>query len=67
MIQERIQELKRRYKADILILDTPNMDIASADIRDMVARGEDISRMVPDAVAEYIRHQSLYKTGIPDY
>ena len=66
-IQERIQELKRRYKADILILDTPNMDIASADIRDMVARGEDISRMVPDAVAEYIRHQSLYKTGIPDY
>lgn len=61
-IQKRIRELKERYGADIRILDTPNMDIASANIRGMIAQGEDIRHMLPPAVADYIHRHGLYKT-----
>lgn len=59
-IKKRIQELKSRYGADIRILDTPNMDIASEDIREMIADGERILDIVPPAVADYIRQNGLY-------
>lgn len=60
-IHERIQELKERYGAEVYLLDTPNMDIASADIRKMLGNGEDISRLVPETVEEYIREKGLYQ------
>lgn len=62
-IQKRIQELRVRYGADIHILNTPNMDIASMDIRGMISAGQDISHMVPPAVADYIRCHGLYDEG----
>ncbi|MBS6395621.1 MAG: nicotinate-nucleotide adenylyltransferase [Clostridiales bacterium] len=62
-IQRRIRELQERYKADIRILDTPNMDIASEDIRQRILNGADISDMVPEKVAEYIRRHGLYGTA----
>lgn len=59
-IQARIKELNDLFGADIRILDTPNMDIASEDIRGKLARGADISDMVPPAVTEYIYQRGLY-------
>lgn len=61
-IRERIRELKDRYGADIRILNTPNMDIASEEIREMIADGEHIQDIVPPAVAGYIRRHGLYQT-----
>lgn len=60
-IRARIRELKERYGARIYILDTPHMDIASEDIRRLQAEGEDVSRLVPAAVAEYMNRQKLYR------
>lgn len=64
-IRARIRELNRRYGADIRILNTPNMDIASEDIREIIADGARIPDIVPAAVADYIRRNGLYQTGTP--
>ncbi len=39
------------------------MEISSTAIREKVKRGEDISSLVPPAVAEYIRLYGLYREG----
>lgn len=59
-VEERIRVLERQYGARIHILDSPHMDIASEDIRRLLAEGKDISHMVPAAVAAYISRQHLY-------
>ncbi len=42
-------------------LELPAMDISATDIRQRVARGEDISALVPPAVARYIDQHFLYR------
>lgn len=61
-IQSRIEELHKRYGADIRILDTPDMDIASSEIRQWIRQDKDISNVVPAMVVDYIEEHSLYKT-----
>lgn len=65
-IRKRIEELKDRFGAEIYILDTPNMDISSVDIRELISQNRDISYMVPPAVEEYIRGQGLYEAKQED-
>ena len=60
-MKDRVLELQERYGADIRILNTPNMDIASGDIREDISRREDISDVLPAAVAEYIQCHGLYQ------
>ena len=60
-IQQQIRMLKEKYDADIRILNTPDMEIASADIRGRIAGGEDISQMLPAEVEAYIRSHHLYE------
>ena len=57
------QNVERKYDADIRILNTPDMEIASADIRGRIAGGEDISQMLPAEVEAYIRSHHLYEKG----
>ena len=42
-------------------LPLPMLDIASTDIRERAARGEDISALVPPPVARYIETHGLYR------
>lgn len=60
-LRRRMEELEHLFGADIRILNTPNMKIASEQIRASIAKGEDISDMVPAPVAEYILRRGLYK------
>lgn len=39
---------------------TPEIELSSTEIREMVKRGEDISNLVPEKVAEYIKENKLY-------
>jgi nicotinate-nucleotide adenylyltransferase len=39
---------------------TPEIELSSTEIREMVKRGEDISDIVPEKVAEYIKENKLY-------
>ena len=44
------------------ILRTPRIDISASEIRRRVAEGLSIRYLVPDAVAEYIAAQGLYRS-----
>ena len=46
----------------VILLDTPLIDISASVIRQRVARGLSIGRLVPGPVARYIREQGLYTT-----
>ncbi len=44
----------------IIMLDTPQIEISSSEIRDRVARGLSIHHLVPEPVERYIREHRLY-------
>jgi nicotinate-nucleotide adenylyltransferase len=44
----------------VIILDKPEIDISSSDIRERVAGGLDVSHLLPGPVEEYIRKNRLY-------
>lgn len=45
----------------IIILERPGMDISATEIRERVAKGLDISKLVPPGVVAYIREKGLYR------
>ncbi len=47
----------------IKVLPTKAIEISSTEIREKAARGEDISDLVPEGVAEYIAQNGLYREG----
>ena len=53
--RERIEKLQRN------IIQTSLVDISSTEIRDIIAKNGDFSKMLHPAVADYIRKNSLYK------
>ena len=56
----RAQALRSAYGAKVELLPVSGPEISSTRIRKMVAAGEDISALVPKAVAEYIARRGLY-------
>lgn len=56
--------LQNKYNAIIHILNTPYLDIASHELRNMVYRGQSIRYFVPEAVYEYIRENQLYAGSV---
>ena len=63
----QIQYLNEKYGADIRLLNTPNVDISSTDIRTVLkqetsAKKEKmLQEFLPEAVINYIEHTQLYK------
>lgn len=43
--------------------DIPFWDVSSTRVRELAARGEDVSRLVPGAVAEYMKKHRIYQGG----
>ncbi len=43
-----------------VIVDVPPIELSSTELRERLARGEDIRDSVPDKVADYIRERGLY-------
>ncbi len=60
-ILQKIEELHIKFDADIRILNTPNMDVASEEIRKRIRSREDVSDMLPEDVEGYIRRNHLYE------
>lgn len=45
----------------VKVIPTNVVDVSSTQIREAIARGSDISGLVPEAVAEYIKDNNLYR------
>ena len=62
-------ELRRRLglgpdePLSLELMETPQIDIASRDLRRRLAEGRSVRYMVPRAVEVYIREKGLYKAG----
>jgi len=57
----RIDELNKKYKADIRLLPMPYIEISSTEIRDRIKAGKSIRYMVHPCTAEYISKNHLYE------
>ena len=62
-LKTKIAEMKERYDANCLILNSPKVDAASSEIRSFVSEGQDVSAYVGEEVADYIRNKKLYVTS----
>ena len=59
-MNEQIAYLNQKYGADIRLLNTPNVDIASSEIRQRLKLGLTVNDAIPEAVLTYIRELGLY-------
>ena len=59
-IISKVSFLREKYGKNIVRLNAPVIDLSSSKIRDMIARGEDISRLVPKTVLDYVKEMGLY-------
>ena len=46
----------------VVVLEKPQIDISASAIRELAAKGQTLSHLVPGAVAEYIKKHKLYLT-----
>lgn len=58
---EHVEYLKAKYQCEIFPLDTPNLEVASRDIRNRVQTGRTIRYLVPNEVEYYIKKHHLYE------
>lgn len=56
-----LQKRREQYHGDFLRLNTPNLDISSQHLRELVGSGASVKYYVPDPVLDYIREHSLYR------
>ena len=55
-----LTEMRKRYQQEFLKLDTPNLDISSCHIREMIQKGEAVKYYLPDPVIDYIYENHIY-------
>lgn len=57
----QIKYLNEKYDAEIYLLNTPNVDISSSDIRRMIKEGTTIQGLVPESVFQFIEEKQLFR------
>jgi nicotinate-nucleotide adenylyltransferase len=63
-IMEESKIKRERYSADINIVDIPDIEISSTEIRRRVGNGENVRYLVHDEVEAYIKLKGLYVDAI---
>ena len=59
-LDEAIEHVRRQYNANIVKLDTENIDCSSHQIRNWIAEGHTVKYYVPDTVINYIGTYGVY-------
>lgn len=60
-METQIQYINEKYGADIRLLNTPNVDVSSSQIRLMMKEGDSIKELVPESVYSYIQDNNLFR------
>ena len=58
---KKITEYRNKYAKNVVRIKAPAIEVSSSQVRELISKGEDISNLVPPAVAEYIEEKGLYK------
>lgn len=58
----KVTEYRNRYGKNVVRINAPAIEVSSSQVRESIAKGVDISHLVPRAVAEYIAEKGLYKS-----
>ncbi|MEI8215576.1 MAG: nicotinate-nucleotide adenylyltransferase [Eubacteriales bacterium] len=61
LVNEKIQDIYKRYKTNILKIDIPEIEISSSEIRAFVKKGRSIKYLIPEEVEKFINSKNLYK------
>lgn len=61
-LEDALRSMSRKYHRDFLKLDTPNLDISSAHLREMIRKNESVKYYLLDSVIEYIQEQHIYRS-----
>lgn len=59
-VEQKIKFLRETYGARILVIPLDPIETSSSEVRDMIAKGEDASHLLPSVVYEYIKENKLY-------
>lgn len=65
VMEEKMDELREKYGAEIHLLQSPDIDISSTDLRIRNRRGFSLRYYVPDAVLAYIEKNKIYHEFFP--
>ena len=57
---KKITEYRNKYGKNVVRIKAPAIEVSSSQVREKIACGDDISSLVPAAVAEYIKEKGLY-------
>ena len=63
-MRQRKDYLCQKYHARIQLIDMQQIKISSHEIREMIAQGDSVDEMLPQAVAAYIHEQCLYRDPV---
>lgn len=61
-MEKKIAELNKKYHADIRLLVTPVLNVASHELREKLKAGESVSDQIPEVVEAYIKKHHLYQS-----
>lgn len=59
-MEAQIQHLNQTYEADVRLLNTPDVDISSTEIRERIKEGLPVDGMIPEVVYDYICENHLF-------
>ena len=59
-VEKKVAELSDRFIADIIKIPAVPIEVSSSEVRKKIAKGEDISELVPKGVGEYIKREGIY-------
>lgn len=59
-IARKKSEYEQHYRANIILLSAPAVEISSSEIRERLTRGDDVTEYIDEHVAELIKKNNLY-------
>ncbi len=66
VMERKAAALMQRFGGEIRVMPFPALDISSTLIRERVRNGQDVSDLLPGAVAAYVKRQGLYREETPE-
>ncbi|MDD7363691.1 MAG: nicotinate-nucleotide adenylyltransferase [Peptoniphilus sp.] len=60
-IRKEIQFLTHHYGADIVLIDTPRLEISSTNLRNRIRQGKSVKYFLPDDVRTYVWKKRFYR------